>query len=254
MMNARNTGNVVLRAAVIVVRDTVIACGIVFPGPEVLGGVPMCDNRTLRGPVRNNVLRHTTGRSRIDTPIITAAGRRPSASSATFASPSFTSSLEQHNARNGTHSAEKRDPARLPGRVPAISAVSGLDERRFRDGHAQDQWKMHEQFRSAPTVVEQQFIVKVMRKVNDLCAAIERRLSVATKDVEKLTQASLSKAFSGELVPTEAELANAEGRTYETAEELLARVRQTNVVQTGNRVRSRLPGRVARRAAAEPSV
>jgi type I restriction enzyme S subunit len=33
----------------------------------------------------------------------------------------------------------------------------------------------------------------------------------------------LSKAFSGELVPTEAELARAEGRTFETAEELLRR-------------------------------
>ena len=33
---------------------------------------------------------------------------------------------------------------------------------------------MHEQFRSrSHQLIEQQFIVKVMRKVNDLCAAIE---------------------------------------------------------------------------------
>jgi hypothetical protein len=32
---------------------------------------------------------------------------------------------------------------------------------------------------------------------------------------------------AGELVPTEAELARAEGRSYETAEELLARVKAT---------------------------
>ena len=39
----------------------------------------------------------------------------------------------------------------------------------------------------------------------------------------------ISKAFSGELVPTEAELARAEGRTYETAEELLTRIRGARV-------------------------
>jgi len=39
-----------------------------------------------------------------------------------------------------------------------------------------------------------------------------------------LGQALLSKAFSGELVPTEAEVARAEGRKYETAEDLLARI------------------------------
>jgi hypothetical protein len=41
---------------------------------------------------------------------------------------------------------------------------------------------------------------------------------------DRLPQAILSKAFAGELVPTEAELARAEGRAYETAEELLRRV------------------------------
>jgi type I restriction enzyme S subunit len=40
----------------------------------------------------------------------------------------------------------------------------------------------------------------------------------------RLPQAVLSKAFSGELVPTEAELARAEGREYESASALLARL------------------------------
>ena len=43
--------------------------------------------------------------------------------------------------------------------------------------------------------------------------------------MEKLTQAILAKAFRGELVPTEAELARQEGRDHEPAEELLRRVR-----------------------------
>jgi type I restriction enzyme S subunit len=43
-----------------------------------------------------------------------------------------------------------------------------------------------------------------------------------------------AKAFSGELVPTEAELARAEGRTYETADELLKRVTgEAGQVETG---------------------
>lgn len=48
--------------------------------------------------------------------------------------------------------------------------------------------------------------------------------AAATARAEKLPQAILSKAFQGELVPTEAELARAEGRSFETAEEMLARV------------------------------
>lgn len=40
----------------------------------------------------------------------------------------------------------------------------------------------------------------------------------------KLTQAAMSKAFAGELVPTEAELGRAEWRDYEVAEQLLERI------------------------------
>ncbi|HEX8204238.1 MAG TPA: hypothetical protein VF590_27415 [Isosphaeraceae bacterium] len=41
---------------------------------------------------------------------------------------------------------------------------------------------------------------------------------------DKLTQSILARAFRGELVPTEAELAREEGRDYEPAAALLARV------------------------------
>jgi type I restriction enzyme S subunit len=40
---------------------------------------------------------------------------------------------------------------------------------------------------------------------------------------DRLTQAILATAFRGELVPTEAELARREGRSYEPAGELLGR-------------------------------
>ncbi len=58
-----------------------------------------------------------------------------------------------------------------------------------------------------------------------LADAIEKRVAAATARANKLTQAILAKAFRGELVPTEAELARQEGRDYEPASVLLARIR-----------------------------
>jgi type I restriction enzyme S subunit len=57
-----------------------------------------------------------------------------------------------------------------------------------------------------------------------LVDALEKRVAAATLRVEKLTQAILAKAFRGELVPTEAELACQEGRDYEPAGLLLERI------------------------------
>lgn len=69
--------------------------------------------------------------------------------------------------------------------------------------------------------------IEIVRRVNSylkLCAAIERHFAAASTRADRLTQAILAKAFRGELAPTEAELARAEGRDYETAEELLERI------------------------------
>jgi type I restriction enzyme S subunit len=43
--------------------------------------------------------------------------------------------------------------------------------------------------------------------------------------VNGVAQAILAKAFRGELVPTEFELAKAEGRSFESAEQLLDRIK-----------------------------
>ena len=51
-------------------------------------------------------------------------------------------------------------------------------------------------------------------------------MAAGTARAEKLTQAILAKAFRGELVPTEAELARQEGRTYEPASDLLIRIHE----------------------------
>lgn len=47
----------------------------------------------------------------------------------------------------------------------------------------------------------------------------------AKEKLDKLPQAVLAKAFRGELVPTEAELARKEGHDYETAQQLLERIK-----------------------------
>lgn len=74
-------------------------------------------------------------------------------------------------------------------------------------------------------VGEQREIVRRLEALFKIADAIEKRVEVATKRAEKLTQAILAKAFRGELVPTEAELARREGREYEAASMLLERIR-----------------------------
>jgi type I restriction enzyme S subunit len=78
-----------------------------------------------------------------------------------------------------------------------------------------------------PPREEQTEIVRIVNRMFTLADAIEARLTTATARAEKLPQSILSKAFKGELVPTEAELARAEGRSFESAEEMLARVKAT---------------------------
>jgi type I restriction enzyme S subunit len=76
-----------------------------------------------------------------------------------------------------------------------------------------------------PPLDEQREIVRRVDALFALARAIERRVAVATARAERLQQAVLARAFRGELVPTEAELARREARGYEDAEALLARVR-----------------------------
>jgi type I restriction enzyme, S subunit len=57
---------------------------------------------------------------------------------------------------------------------------------------------------------EQHEIVRRVEALFKLTDAIEKRVEAATKRADKLTQSILAKAFRGELVPTEAELARKE--------------------------------------------
>ena len=77
-----------------------------------------------------------------------------------------------------------------------------------------------------PPLAEQVEIVTRVGALLQLADKVDHSAILAARRVESLTQAVLAKAFRGELVPTEAELAEAECRDYETAEELLERIRR----------------------------
>ena len=78
---------------------------------------------------------------------------------------------------------------------------------------------------SLPPVEEQEEIVRRVERLLALANVVEHRVAVARSLGDKLTQSILSKAFRGELVPTEAELARREGREYEPASVLLERIK-----------------------------
>jgi len=74
-------------------------------------------------------------------------------------------------------------------------------------------------------LAEQQEIVRQVEAMFKLAEAVENRVAAATARAERLTRSILAKAFRGELVPTEAELARRECRSYESASELLTRIK-----------------------------
>lgn len=86
-----------------------------------------------------------------------------------------------------------------------------------------------------PPLPEQREIVRRVEALFALADAIEKRVAAATARAEKITQSILAKAFRGELVPSEAELARAECRAYEPAAAMLERVRRTSAPVKRNR-------------------
>lgn len=75
-----------------------------------------------------------------------------------------------------------------------------------------------------PPVEEQAEILRLAHLMLAASDSIEAQLEYVNTVLGEATRSTFAKAFRGELVPTEAELAAEEERDYETAEELLARV------------------------------
>ncbi len=86
-----------------------------------------------------------------------------------------------------------------------------------------------------PPLIEQQEIIRRVEAMFKLANAVEKQVASATMRAEKLTQSILAKAFRGELVPTEAELARRDGRSYESASELLSRIKSERESKGGSK-------------------
>ena len=82
-----------------------------------------------------------------------------------------------------------------------------------------------------PPLDEQREIVRRVETLFALADRIEANVRAAIARAERLPQAILARAFRGELVPTEAELAAKEGRDYEPASALLERIRRAREKQ-----------------------
>jgi type I restriction enzyme S subunit len=107
--------------------------------------------------------------------------------------------------------------------------LNGMDLQEYVTGSAQPkltQTAMNRIPVPLPPLREQHEIVRRVEALFALADTIEKRVESATQRAEKLTQTILAKAFRGELVPTEAELARAEGRGYEPASALLERIKK----------------------------
>jgi len=77
-----------------------------------------------------------------------------------------------------------------------------------------------------PPLPEQQEIVRRVDALFAFADSIEAKVTAAREKTEKLRQSILAKAFSGQLVETEAEIAKREGRDYEKAGVLLERIKE----------------------------
>ncbi len=75
-----------------------------------------------------------------------------------------------------------------------------------------------------PPLEEQKEIVRQVDKLFALADKVEARYQNAKARMDKLSQSVLAKVFRGELVITEAELAEKEGREFESAAKLLERI------------------------------
>jgi type I restriction enzyme S subunit len=93
-----------------------------------------------------------------------------------------------------------------------------------------------------PPFPEQREIVRRVGELFAMADAVEVKLAAARRRADSLAQAVLAKAFRGELVLTEAELARRQGREYEPASTLLERIQEerekvksTEKKQTGSK-------------------
>jgi type I restriction enzyme S subunit len=101
-----------------------------------------------------------------------------------------------------------------------------------------------------PPTEEQEEIIRRVTALYRFADRLQARYEKAIGQVDRLMQSILAKAFRGELVMTEAALAKVEGRSCETADELLARIQNQHAEPTTNGLARRV-ARASRRRRVE---
>jgi type I restriction enzyme S subunit len=97
-----------------------------------------------------------------------------------------------------------------------------------------------------PPIAEQRRIVTKVEALLALADSLEQAVERTVTALARAPQAILERAFAGELVSTEAELARAEGREFERAEELLRRARTTPTAEPSVELEETAPKRRGR--------
>ncbi len=211
--------------------ETVVTYGIVLPGPEIPGGVPYVRQQDIEGgTIKVSELRHTTK--------VIAAKHSRSELRAGDVLLCIIRNLRVAvvppglDGANITQGSVRIRPAETLVRGDYLAAY-------LESPHAQA-WLMRRYFgmdmprvnvedaRAVPVALqpieEQDAILERIRNVETLRSTTAGRAARALARAHLLPQAILSKAFSGSLVPTEAELARAENRELEDASALLTRI------------------------------
>lgn len=220
------------RADEVVDPDTVVTYGIVLPGPEHPGGVPYVRQQDIvDGGILVNELRHTT-------PAIAAKHARSTLRAGdvllciirNLRVAMVPKGLDGANITQGAVRLRPGQHVRgdyLAAYLACPAAQAWMKARYF----GMDMPRINvEDARAIPIAlppIDEQ--AEIMRRVDALFRLEEKvrgRVAASINRAGALPQAILSKAFAGELVPTEADLARAENRDYETAEHALDRLRR----------------------------
>jgi type I restriction enzyme S subunit len=229
------------RADSVVAPNTVVTYGIVLPGPEVPNGIPYVRQQDISDDgIRVGELRHTSteiasrhGRSQLqpdDVLLCIIRNLRVAIVPPEIAGGNITQGAVR------LRPSEAVMPRFLAMWLKAPPAQGWMKRRYF----GMDMPRINvEDARAVPVglppVSEQQEIVRRVDALFAFADIIEKQVAAATARADRLTPSILAKAFRGELVPTEAELARREGRDYEPASVLLERIRssiQQDVVDT----------------------
>jgi type I restriction enzyme S subunit len=219
------------RADQIVARGTTITYGIVVPGPEVPGGVPYVRQLDIvAGGIQTEQLRHTSPEIAAKHPkSVLQDGDVLLCIIRNLRVAIVPPGIDGANITQGAVRLRPEPNLVLPDYLAAYLSstyAQGWMRRRY---FGMDMPRINVEDARAipiavPPIAEQWEIVRGMRALLNVLEKVEARLSVATRALQSISDAILVKAFRGELVATEAEVARADGRGYESAESLLSRI------------------------------